>query len=168
MILSAAGVMEACVTRMPVWNLCWLTCWAKARICFMPMLASEENSIQMVPIWGSGLGSAFVGMAVYFASMASVGLKEVFIFLRLGGVLVWHFSFTEMLYEIRAGDRLRCTAGVSVIDSKIFKRYFDFFLSYFIALGGNVSGVSLKYGRGCLIPCPGTFDVRFAMPAIIG
>ena len=85
MILSAAGVMEACVTRMPVWNLCWLTCWAKARICFMPMLGSEANSIQMVPIWGSGLGSAFVGMAVYFASMASVGLKEVFIFFRLGG-----------------------------------------------------------------------------------
>ena len=85
MILSAAGVMEACVTRIPVWNLCWLTCWAKARICFMPMLGSEANSIQMVPIWGSGVGSAFVGIAVYFASMASVGLKEVFIFFRLGG-----------------------------------------------------------------------------------
>ena len=37
----------------------------------------------MVPIWGCGLGSTFVGRAVYFASMASVGRKEVFIFLRL-------------------------------------------------------------------------------------
>ena len=50
----------------------------------MPMLRSEQNSIQMVPIWGTGSGSALVGRAVYFASMAEVGLKEVFIFLRLG------------------------------------------------------------------------------------
>ena len=59
----------------------------------MPTLASEQNSIQMVPICGRGFGSVFVGRAVYLASMVSVGLKEVFIFLRLrsvvGGSVEW-------------------------------------------------------------------------------
>ena len=54
----------------------------------MPTLESEQNSIQMVPIEGRGFGSALVGMAVYFSNMAVVGLKEVFIFLRLGGECV--------------------------------------------------------------------------------
>ena len=49
----------------------------------MPMLASAENSIQMVPIWGRGFGFEVVGRGVYFVSMASVGLKDVVIFLRL-------------------------------------------------------------------------------------
>lgn len=41
------------------------------------------------------------------------------------------------------GDRLRRTARVSVVVAKIVERYFDFFLSYLIALVEDVSGVSL-------------------------
>ncbi len=67
------------------------------------------------------------------------------------------------------GDRLRRTAGVSVVSTEAFKRYLDFFLSYLIALVGEVSWVALeqqawKYS----VPCPGTFGVSFAMLAIDG
>lgn len=66
------------------------------------------------------------------------------------------------------GDRLRRTARISVVLAEIFERYLDFFLSYLVALVEDVSGVSLEYRHGKLVPCPGTFGVSFAMPAING
>ena len=57
----------------------------------------------MVPIWGGGWGSALVGRAVYLASMASVGRKEVFIFLRLGGASVRRYSLTGACDSIGFG-----------------------------------------------------------------
>ncbi len=49
----------------------------------MPMLGSDENSTQIVPMEGglaSALGAAGV---VYFSSICDVGRAEKFIFLRL-------------------------------------------------------------------------------------
>lgn len=90
----------------------------------------------------------------------------MFIFLRLGGVSVWRYSLNWGFRQCRGwGDRLRRTAGVSVIFAKIVERYLDFFLSYLIALREDVSGVSLEYRHGSLVLCPGTFGVSFAMPA---
>lgn len=103
---------------------------------------------------------------MYFASMASVGLKDVFIFFRLGGVspvVLRHKGESEVL---GLGNILRRTAGVSVAFAKIFERDFDFFFSYLVALMESVSGVSLvEMAVGC-IPCLGTFGVPFAMLAI--
>lgn len=84
-IFRAAGVIEAWVMRMPVWKLCEDICWAKVRICLMPMLVSALNSTQMVPmLGGGGVGAEAVGGWEYFSSMAAVGRAEKVIFLRLG------------------------------------------------------------------------------------
>ena len=80
-IFRAAGVMEAWVTRMPVWKLCCEMCWAKVRICFMPMEGSLLNSIQIVPIGGVPAGALEGGAC--FSSMAAEGRAEKVIFLRL-------------------------------------------------------------------------------------
>ena len=54
---------------------------------------------------GLGEGSALVGMAVYLATMGSVGRKEVFIFLRLGGGLVWcSFAPCDEAWGRRGGE----------------------------------------------------------------
>ena len=126
-IFRAAGVMEAWVTRIPVWKLCLLMCWAKVRICFMPMLASAENSIQMVPIVGRGFGLDEVGRGVYFASIASVGLKEVVIFLRLK----WRDerSVSTMVARVGRGLLLCSAIGIGEAFSKLVKRYAHFFFS---------------------------------------
>lgn len=50
----------------------------------------------------------------------------------------WHKGLSVGL-----GDRLRRTAGVSVVFAKIVEGNLDFFLSYFIALVESVNGVSL-------------------------
>ena len=65
-------------------------------------------------------------------------------------------------------NELGRTAGVSVVSAKVVERYLDLFLSYLVALAEDISGVSLQYGHGCFVPCPGTFGVLFAMPAIDG
>lgn len=92
-------------------------------------------------------------MAVYLASMISVGLKEVFIFLRLRWVGWWVSSVGIIglcAVFLREGgerrDRLRRTAGVGVDSAKTVERYTDFFLAYLVALVKDVSEVSLVYG----------------------
>ena len=49
----------------------------------MPMLGSELNSTQMVPMSGAGFGFEDVGRGVYFSFMAGVGRAEKFMRLRL-------------------------------------------------------------------------------------
>lgn len=66
------------------------------------------------------------------------------------------------------GDRLGHTISVRIVLAKIVERYFDFFLSYLVALEEDVSGVSLEDGHWSAVPCPGTFGGPFAMPAING
>ncbi len=66
----------------------------------------------------------------------------------------------------RGGDRLRRTAGVGVVSAEVAEGYLDFFFADFVALVGDVSGVSVEERRGGSVPCPGTFGVWFAMPAI--
>lgn len=83
MILRAGADTETCVTRMPVWKLCCVTICAKFRICLMPIVISELNSTQIVPIEGEGFGLEGVGKVVYFSSIAAVGRAEKVIFLRL-------------------------------------------------------------------------------------
>lgn len=125
-----------------------------------------------MPICGRGVGSVFVGRAVYLASMASVGLKEVFIFLRLrsvvGGSVEWvPLDDVQSLWVGRGWrDKLRRTAGVGVDSAKTVERYTDFFLAYLVALVKDVSEVPLVYGHGNWVPCPGTFGVLSAMRAI--
>ena len=88
----------------------------------------------MVPTWGRGFRSFFVGKGVYLAIMAEVGLKEVFIFLRLGGGCV---SLIGLVYEYIDGlgaDRLRRTAGVGITSTETIEGYVDFFLAYLVAL----------------------------------
>lgn len=83
MILSAGADTETCVTRMPVWKLCCVTICAKFLICLIPIVVSELNSTQMVPMEGVGIGFEEVGGGVYFSSMVVVGRAEKVIFLRL-------------------------------------------------------------------------------------
>ena len=66
------------------------------------------------------------------------------------------------------GDGLRRTAGVGVVFAEIIERDLDFFLAYLVALVEDVSWVLLEHRRRSLIPCPGTFGVSFARPAIVG
>ena len=70
------------------------------------------------------------------------------------------------LNSMGLGDRLRRTAGVSVVFAKIFERDLDFFFSYLVALVESVSGVSLEKMACRCIPCLGTFGGPFAMLAI--
>lgn len=84
MILSAGADTETCVTRTPVWKLCWVTICAKDRICLIPMVVSGLNSTHIVPMdGGAGLGFEAVGGVVYFSIMDVVGRAEKFIFFRL-------------------------------------------------------------------------------------
>lgn len=84
MILRAGADTETCVTRMPVWKLCCVTICAKFRSCLIPIVVSELNSTQIVPMEGpAGFGFEAVGGVVYFSSMAVVGRAEKVIFLRL-------------------------------------------------------------------------------------
>ena len=80
--------------------------------------------------------------------MASVGRKDVFIFLRLDDVSVWSIHWE--LYEL--GDRLRRTAGIGVGSAEIFERYLNFFFSYLVALLKDVSSRSLALRNGRIYP----------------
>ena len=90
----------------------------------------------------------------------------MFIFLRLGGGQSG--ASLEDCSVLGLEDRLGGTAWVGVVLAKIIERYPDFFLSYFIALAEDVSGVSLRYRHRTPVPYPGTFGVLCATPAIDG
>ena len=123
MILAADDVRGDCVTRIPVWKLCWPRCWANARIVFTPIDCSVQNSIQMVPHWARGSGVAAVGRGVYFWIIAVVGLKEVVIFLRL-----WAQSAIECAGGCSGQSILRRATGVCKSFPKFVKGYADFLL----------------------------------------
>ena len=60
-----------------------MTICAKFLICLIPIVVSELNSTQIVPIEGVGFGFEAVAGGVYFSSIVVVGRAEKVIFLRL-------------------------------------------------------------------------------------
>ena len=78
------------------------------------MLASAAKTTEMVPIWGMGEGSAFVGNGVYLSSMAFVGLNWVLILARLDFWLATAMEEHWMCVSVKGGLTLECHSYLQI------------------------------------------------------